>query len=211
MLFATLDPTMRAVKLANGLDVILSDTVGFISDLPTQLVAAFRATLEEVLGADLILHVRDIANPASAAQKTQVLEVLRGLGVFSEGEEGEEPVSAIPILEVWNKWDLLAEDAREDLAARAEEDETVVPLSAETGFNIDVLEARIAQALTREAIIREIVLPASAGREIAWLHAHGDVLEEEELPAGEGGAPRHRVLVRLGPKELGQFESFELG
>jgi len=206
LLFATLDPTMRAIGLPGVEKAILSDTVGFISDLPTQLVAAFRATLEEVTNADLILHVRDIANPASAAQKTQVLEVLRGLGVFSEGEEGEEPVSAIPILEVWNKWDLLAEDAREDLAARAEEDETVVPLSAETGFNIDALETRIAQALTREAIIREIVLPASAGREIAWLHAHGDVLEEEEIATQEG-APQHRLLVRLGPKELGQFET----
>ncbi|MEL7689696.1 GTPase HflX [Citromicrobium bathyomarinum] len=206
LLFATLDPTMRAIGLPGVEKAILSDTVGFISDLPTQLVAAFRATLEEVTNADLILHVRDIANPASAAQKTQVLEVLRGLGVFSEGEEGEEPVSAIPILEVWNKWDLLAEDAREDLAARAEEDETVVPLSAETGFNIDALEARIGQALTREAIIREIVLPASAGREIAWLHAHGDVLEEEEI-ADQQGLPQHRLVVRLGPKELGQFET----
>jgi len=206
LLFATLDPTMRAIGLPGVEKAILSDTVGFISDLPTQLVAAFRATLEEVTNADLILHVRDIANPASAAQKTQVLEVLRGLGVFSEGEEGEEPVSAIPILEVWNKWDLLAEDAREDLAARAEEDETVVPLSAETGFNIDALETRIAHALTREAIIREIVLPASAGREIAWLHAHGDVLEEEEIETQEG-APQHRLVVRLGPKELGQFET----
>jgi len=182
--------------------------VGVMSDLPTQLVAAFRATLEEVTNADLILHVRDIANPASAAQKTQVLEVLRGLGVVSGGEEGEEPVSSIPMLEVWNKWDLLADDAREDLAARAAEDDTVGPLSADTGFNMDALETRIGDALTREASVCEFVLPTSAGREIAWLHAHGDVLEEEELPAGEGGAPRHRLLVRLGPKERGQFESF---
>ena len=208
LLFATLDPTMRAIGLPGVEKAILSDTVGFISDLPTQLVAAFRATLEEVTNADLILHVRDIANPASAAQKAQVLEVLRGLGVFSEGEEGAEPVSAIPIVEVWNKWDLLAEDAREDLALRAEEDETVVPLSAETRFNFDALEARIAQVLTREAIIREIVLPASAGREIAWLHAHGDVLEEEEI-ADEDGAPQHRLVVRLGPKELGQFDTMD--
>ena len=179
-----------------------------MSVLAVLLVAAFRATLEEVTNADLILHVRDIANPASAAQKTQVLEVLRGLGVFSEGEEGAEPVSAIPILEVWNKWDLLAEDSREDLAARAAEDDMVVPLSAETGFNFDALETHVAQVLTRAASVREFVLPTSAGREIAWLHAHGNVLEEEELPAGEGGAPRHRLLVRLGPKELGQFESF---
>lgn len=207
LLFATLDPTMRAIGLPGVEKAILSDTVGFISDLPTQLVAAFRATLEEVTNADLILHVRDIANASSAAQKTQVLEVLRALGVISGGEEGAEPVSAIPILEVWNKWDLLAEDAREDLAARAAEDEEVVPLSAETGFNIGLLEERIARALTREAVVREIVLPTSAGRKIAWLHAHGEVLEEEEL-VGENGAPEHRLVVRLGRKELGQFESF---
>ncbi|MEL7688145.1 GTPase HflX [Citromicrobium bathyomarinum] len=211
LLFATLDPTMRAIGLPGVEKAILSDTVGFISDLPTQLVAAFRATLEEVTNADLILHVRDIANPSSAAQKTQVLDVLRGLGVVGAPEEGAEEASVIPILEVWNKWDLLPDDMRTDLAARAEDDEGVVPLSAETGFNLEALEARIAQVLTRGASVREFVLPTSAGREIAWLHAHGDVLEEEELPAGEGGAPRHRVLVRLGPKELGQFESFELG
>ena len=211
LLFATLDPTMRAIGLPGVEKAILSDTVGVISDLPTQLVAAFRATLEEVTNADLILHVRDIANPSSAAQKTQVLDVLRGLGVVGAPEEGSEEASVIPILEVWNKWDLLPDDTRTDLAARAEDDEGVVPLSAETGFNLEALEARIAQVLTRGASVREFVLPTSAGREIAWLHAHGDVLEEEELPAGEGGAPRHRVLVRLGPKELGQFESFELG
>ncbi|MBB3032858.1 GTPase HflX [Alteriqipengyuania lutimaris] len=209
LLFATLDPTMRAIGLPGVEKAILSDTVGFISDLPTQLVAAFRATLEEVTNADLILHVRDIANPASAAQKTQVLEVLRGLDVISGGEEGEEPVSAIPILEVWNKWDLLTDDTREDLQVRAADDVEVVPLSAETGFNIDALEERIGQVLTRSATTREFVLPTSAGREIAWLHAHGDVLEEEELES-EDGAPQHRLVVRLGPKELGQFESFDL-
>ena len=219
LIFATLDLTMRAIVLPGVEKASLSDTVGFISYLLKgesaaalkQLVAAFRATLEEVTNADLILHVRDIANPSSAAQKTQVLDVLRGLGVVGAPEEGSEEASVIPILEVWNKWDLLPDDTRTDLAARAEDDEGVVPLSAETGFNLEALEARIAQVLTRGASVREFVLPTSAGREIAWLHAHGDVLEEEELPAGEGGAPRHRVLVRLGPKELGQFESFELG
>ena len=206
LLFATLDPTMRAIGLPGVEKAILSDTVGFISDLPTQLVAAFRATLEEVTNADLILHVRDIANPASAAQKSQVLEILRGLDVITGGEEGEEPVSAIPIVEVWNKWDLLSADAQNDLAERAAKDERVVPLSAETGFNVDVLEERIGLVLTREATIREFVLPSSAGREIAWLHAHGDVLEEEEFDT-EQGVPQHRLVVRLGPKELGQFET----
>ena len=214
LLFATLDPTMRAIGLPGVEKAILSDTVGFISDLPTQLVAAFRATLEEVTNADLILHVRDIANPSSAAQKTQVLEVLRGLGVVGTLEEGAEDEGegsvVIPIVEVWNKWDLLAEDVREDLAARAAEDEEVVPLSAETGFNLEGLEATIANVLTRGATIREFVLPASAGREIAWLHAHGDVIEEEEIDGEGGSGPQHRLIVRLGPKELGQFGSFDL-
>lgn len=210
LLFATLDPTMRAIGLPGVEKAILSDTVGFISDLPTQLVAAFRATLEEVTNADLILHVRDIANRSTGAQKKQVLDVLRGLGIVGVPEEGAEEASVIPILEVWNKWDLLPEDVRDDLAARAADDEQVVPLSAETGFNIDALEERVAQMLTREASVREFVLPASAGREIAWLHAHGDVLEEEEFVAEEG-PPQHRIIVRLGPKELGQFESFEIG
>ena len=211
MLFATLDPTMRAIGLPGVEKAILSDTVGFISDLPTQLVAAFRATLEEVTNADLILHVRDIANPSSAAQKTQVLEVLHGLGVVGAMDEGAEEAGeeahVIPIVEVWNKWDLLDDDARENLLARAGEDDAVVPLSAETGFNVDALEAAVAKVLMRGASVREFVLPTSAGREIAWLHAHGDVLEEEEI-AREGEAPQHRLVVRLGPKELGQFESF---
>ena len=211
LLFATLDPTMRAIGLPGVEKAILSDTVGFISDLPTQLVAAFRATLEEVTNADLILHVRDIANPSSAAQKTQVLEVLHGLGVVGAMDEGAEEAGeeahVIPIVEVWNKWDLLDDDARENLLARAGEDDAVVPLSAETGFNVDALEAAVAKVLMRGASVREFVLPTSAGREIAWLHAHGDVLEEEEI-AREGEAPQHRLVVRLGPKELGQFESF---
>src|SRR5678815_5732470 len=108
LLFATLAPTMRAIALPGVEKAILSDTVGFISDLPTQLVAAFRATLEEVTAADVILHVRDIANPDSVGQKRQVLQVLEELGV-AEGEgAGAEPV--LPILELWNKWDLLDDE-----------------------------------------------------------------------------------------------------
>src|SRR4029079_3560371 len=121
LLFATLDPTMRAIALPGVEKTILSDTVGFISDLPTQLVAAFRATLEEVTAADVILHVRDIANPDSAAQKRQVLNVLEELGVI-EGEGGE---SAIPIVELWNKWDLLDAERRIEIEALATIDHEV--------------------------------------------------------------------------------------
>ena len=112
LLFATLDPTMRAIALPGVEKASLSDTVGFISDLPTQLVAAFRATLEEVTEADVILHVRDIANPDTAAQKKQVLEILRDLEVIEA--EGEE--SRVPILEIWNKWDMLPPERQADLA-----------------------------------------------------------------------------------------------
>ena len=199
LLFATLDPTMRAIGLPGVEKAILSDTVGFISDLPTQLVAAFRATLEEVTGADLILHVRDIANPSTAAQKSQVLEVLADLGV-AEGEEG----TSIPIVEVWNKIDLLPADQVADLMQAA--DDSTIMISAATGEGIPDLLDRLGELLTQQAHVHEFVLPASAGRRIAWLHAHGEVLEEEEAGTGTDG-PLRRLAVRLNPKELGQFET----
>src|SRR5690606_32318864 len=122
LLFATLDPAMRAVRLPGIDKAILSDTVGFISDLPTQLVAAFRATLEEVTAADLIVHVRDMANPDNALQKRQVLDVLGELGVI----EGEGGPSTIPIVEAWNKLDLLSGEQRETLEALVKDREDVV-------------------------------------------------------------------------------------
>jgi GTP-binding protein HflX len=201
LLFATLDPTMRAIALPGVEKAILSDTVGFISDLPTQLVAAFRATLEEVTGADLILHVRDIANPSTAAQKSQVLEVLGDLGV-TEGEGGV----AIPILELWNKIDLLPADEAQDIRDAAAGDEAAVAISAETGKGVPALLERLGELLTQHAHVHEFLLPASEGRRIAWLHAHGEVLEEAEAGSGPSG-PLRRLAVRLNPKELGQFES----
>ncbi|ROT95174.1 GTPase HflX [Altererythrobacter sp. FM1] len=202
LLFATLDPTMRAISLPGVEKAILSDTVGFISDLPTQLVAAFRATLEEVTGADLILHVRDIANPSSAAQKTQVLEVLADLGV-TENDSGE---GAIPIMEVWNKVDLLPPDDAAELRAVAEGDPMVQAISAVTGEGVDDLLTRLGEVLTAGARVHELVIPASAGRRIAWLHAHGEVLSEVDAGNGPQG-PLRRLTVRLNPKEFGQFET----
>lgn len=202
LLFATLDPTMRAISLPGVDKAILSDTVGFISDLPTQLVAAFRATLEEVTGADLILHVRDIANPSTQAQKTQVLEVLGDLGVTGEEEEGR----GIPILEVWNKIDLLSPNEAIDVRAAAGADDMTIALSAQSGEGIDDLVIRLGEQLTQSARVHEFVLPASAGRRIAWLHAHGEVLEESDAGTGADG-PLRRLAVRLNPKELGQFEA----
>lgn len=201
LLFATLDPTMRAIRLPGVEKAILSDTVGFISDLPTQLVAAFRATLEEVTAADVIVHVRDMANPASGAQKTQVLEILTDLGVI-DGEEGE---SSIPIVEAWNKWDLLDEDRREELAELAEGEERIVPISAITGLGLDRLFELLSKILTENAKTYEFALSASDGQRIAWLHAHGEVLAEEQVD-GEGES-RVRMTVRLTPKEFGRYSS----
>ena len=199
LLFATLDPTMRAIALPGVEKAILSDTVGFISDLPTQLVAAFRATLEEVTAADVICHVRDISNPSSAAQKAQVLHVLRDLGVIDG--EGE---ASIPILEIWNKWDQLDHEDADDLAAQVDANDDIVATSAMTGEGVDVLLDRLGEMLTRNAALRTFEVAAGDGRRIAWLHAHGEVIEDIE--AEEGGSTR-LITVRLNPKELGQYEA----
>lgn len=203
LLFATLDPTMRAIRLPGVEKAILSDTVGFISDLPTQLVAAFRATLEEVTGADIICHARDMSNPSHAAQKKQVMEVLGELDVV-DPETGE---SSIPILEVWNKCDLLDAESLEEMREAAEVQGAVV-LSAATGEGVAELEERVASLLTGAAREVSFMLPVSDGRRLAWLHAHGEVVAEEEAGEGEDG-PMRRVTVRLNPKELGQFVTLD--
>lgn len=203
LLFATLDPTMRAITLPGVEKTILSDTVGFISDLPTQLVAAFRATLEEVTAADIVLHVRDIANPDSAAQKRQVSQVLGDLGVVAEDEgEGE----GTTILEVWNKWDLLGDELREELAGVAKNDPTVMPISAVTGEGVEDLRKKLGAVLTENARMHSLMIPASDGARLAWLHAHGEVLSDNDGGEGKDGPMRH-VEVRLTEKEWGRFET----
>ena len=202
LLFATLDPTMRAVTLPGVEKAILSDTVGFISDLPTQLVAAFRATLEEVTAADIVLHVRDIANPDTSAQKKQVLQVLADLGVIEEEGEGEPT----PILEVWNKWDLLDGELRAELADVAAQDDNVVTISAITGEGIEGLREKLGAVLTEGARRHSLMVSASDGARIAWLHAHGEVLSDNDGGEGEHGPMRH-IEVRLTEKEWGRFET----
>ncbi|ANU07960.1 GTPase HflX [Paraurantiacibacter namhicola] len=199
LLFATLDPTMRAIELPGIEKAILSDTVGFISDLPTQLVAAFRATLEEVMAADIILHVRDIANPDSAAQKREVLSVLADLDVIDAEDGGSE----IPIIEVWNKLDLLDDERREALAELVAEDDDIVAISAITGEGTDDLQRRVNDILNRGSRVHEFVIPPREGEKIAWLHAHGEVLEEAQFDTGDG--PAQRMVVRLSEKEFGRF------
>jgi len=205
LLFATLDPTMRAVRLPGVDKAILSDTVGFISDLPTQLVAAFRATLEEVTGADVIVHVRDIANVETEAQKRQVLSVLGDLGLIDE--ESEAPRA--PIVEVWNKWDLLDAERAEELSAVIAHagEEVIVPVSALDGQGCYALLDTLGRLLTSDARLYSFVLDARDGQKIAWLHAHGEVVEEEDAGEEEegGDGPRRRIQVRLSPRELGRF------
>lgn len=202
LLFATLDPTMRAIRLPGVEKAILSDTVGFISDLPTQLVAAFRATLEEVTAADIIVHVRDMANPAAAAQKSQVLGVLADLGVLDK----EDGTSDIPILEAWNKWDLLDAETQAEFSELAADNNDILPISAETGEGVEAFVTEVDRLLTAEATNYDLILPASEGQKIAWLYAHGNVLSETEGGEGDEG-PLRAVSVRLTPKEFGRFES----
>lgn len=204
LLFATLDPTMRAIRLPGVEKAILSDTVGFISDLPTQLVAAFRATLEEVTAADMIVHVRDVANPATADQKAEVEQILADLGVNGEGG----PV--IPVVEAWNKWDLLSDEdqaMRRDLIAAKVSEVPVVPLSALTGGGVEALLEKLGEILTGGAQLLELTIPLSDGQRLAWLHAHGDIVEE--VQAGED-TPAMRIKVRLTPRELGRFTALNV-
>lgn len=169
LLFATLDPTMRHISLP-GLDkAILSDTVGFVSDLPTQLIAAFRATLEEVIAADLIVHVRDISHPDSEAQRADVLDVIDELGLGGEGGS--------PIVEAWNKVDMLDEAERSFVRETAARRDDVVLVSALDGTGIDDLKRLISAKLTTQSQIREMVLSGEDGAGLAWLHANGEVLE----------------------------------
>ena len=171
LLFATLDPTMRSIKLPNGKGCVISDTVGFVSDLPTHLVAAFRATLEEVIEADVIVHVRDIAHPETEQQRADVERVLKELGALEEG-------GGKPLIEALNKIDALPADRRDMLQTRAAagaERALQYPVSALTGEGVDHLLEAISEFLGRAGTAREISVPLSDGATIAWLYRHGEV------------------------------------
>ncbi len=192
-LFATLDPTMRARQLPSGRRIILSDTVGFITDLPTTLVAAFRATLEEVVEADLLLHVRDLADPACETQREDVLRVLDELGIDEADRERR-------LVEVWNKIDRLAPDARAARLAEAARRPDVVVISALTGEGLEQLLATIDARLAAREPLVELTLPYSEGRLLAWLHAHGHVLAREEREDGV------HLRVALDPKHRARLD-----
>jgi GTP-binding protein HflX len=195
LLFATLDPTMRDIRLPGFDKVILSDTVGFVSDLPTQLIAAFRATLEEVREADLLVHVRNMAHPDREAQREDVEDVLASLGLAEEG--------APPRIEAWNKVDLLSGEERERLLEEARRREDVVPISAVTGEGLDNLRERMAECLRSGEQIHQIRLPASAGSKIAWLHSRGEVLNQKVEQ------DQVELSVRLSPDNWARFQAME--
>ena len=190
MLFATLDPTLRQVKLPGGRPAILSDTVGFISDLPHELVEAFRATLEEVREADVILHVRDIAGPDSAAEGADVDKVLAELGI--------DPSSGRTIVEIWNKIDLVPEPLRSEVVDTAQVNGAVA-VSAVTGDGIDRLLRRLADLVDAGPdLILE--LAPSDGEALAWLYRHGRITARQDV---EGAVI---LSARLDPQALGRFE-----
>jgi GTP-binding protein HflX len=192
--FETLDPTMRELRLPSGRKAILSDTVGFISDLPTQLVAAFRATLEEVVGAHLVLHVRDISHPETEAQRHDVEAVLAGLGIDAEAAEG-------PVLEVWNKADLLSSVQRAEAErSMVRYGRRAVLLSARTGEGVEALLEAIDRRLGADDEVLSVCIPAGQGRLLSWLHANAEVLEEA---AEETGAVTARV--RIAPSSRGKL------
>jgi GTP-binding protein HflX len=196
LLFATLDTTVRKIELPHGREVMLSDTVGFVSDLPTDLVAAFRATLEEVVEADVILHVRDIANPDHPAQARDVLKVLADLGVSPE---------KVPVIEVWNKIDLIARDGDGSAptlatAAPAGKVAAVVQASAKTGEGLEKLKLGIEAALAAQSRIFRVRVPHSAGADVGWLYGHAEIINREE--ADEEGQVYE---VRVEPRHAAAF------
>jgi GTPase len=192
LLFATLDPTMRRIRLPSGRQAILSDTVGFISDLPTHLVAAFRATLEEVTEADLVVHVRDIHHPESDAQRRDVHTVLGDLGLGETVENG--------MIEVLNKIDLLGGEERAALLNQARLNHDVVPVSAVTGEGCASLIAVFDRRFDADRAAVELDVPLSDGAAIAWLYSHGEVLTRRD------DETRAHFAVRLSPADIGRFK-----
>jgi GTP-binding protein HflX len=193
LLFATLDPTMRRSACPGVDKAILSDTVGFVSDLPTQLVAAFRATLEEVTAADLILHVRDISHPDTDAQAADVLEVLSEIGVT--GRRGRRSSRS------GTSSDLLPPEQLEHVENEASKRDDVALVSASIGRGLPTLRGRVAERLTQGARLRHVDLGAGDGAGLAWLHAHGDVI------ATTTDEDRVTIDVRLSEKDWSRFNA----
>jgi GTP-binding protein HflX len=199
MLFATLDPTMRRLDMPSGRKAILSDTVGFISDLPTHLVAAFRATLEEVTEADIVVHVRDAHHPDSEAQRGDVLSVLRDLGLGAPAENESDDSVEDGLIEVLNKIDLLDAETRAMLANQAQRNAETVALSAATGEGCDRLLRLLDRRFEEDVRAVRLDVPLSDGKTLAWIYAHGEVLGRRD------DADSAHLSVRLSEADLGRL------
>jgi GTP-binding protein HflX len=199
LLFATLDPTMREIELPGFDKAILSDTVGFISELPTQLVAAFRATLEEVISADLIIHVRDVSHPDSDAQRADVETVLAEIGIAAATEEGE---GGAPMIEAWNKIDALEGEELERVRAEGARRDNVILMSAITGQGVDDLLECASAHLRKNSLVRTVRLAVDEGDTIAWLHANGEVIDQRFECEGTA-----ELDVRLSAADWARFDS----
>lgn len=191
MLFATLDPTMRGIQLSGGRQIILSDTVGFVADLPTQLIAAFRATLEEVLEADVVVHVRDASHPDTEAQAEDVLTTLRELGLEDAGLDR--------IVTIYNKLDLLPEEEAQALRTRLIRAEDSIAMSALTGEGAEAFQDLINERLGADEVTRDVHVAHAEGAALAWLYRHTDVLDRND---DEDGAT---LTVRAGTGAFARF------
>jgi len=192
LLFATLDPTLRRIKLASGRDVILSDTVGFISDLPTHLIEAFRATLDQTQHADIILHVRDSTQTDYDAHKQDVMSIMRDLGIEYETDDR--------IFEVINKIDICGEDRRDDIMRDAKFHENIIPISAQTGEGVDTLLEVVDDFLSRHSRAITYALPLADGKALAWLYQHAEVIDTKEKQDG------NHILVHIDEANQNRFE-----
>ena len=192
LLFATLDPTLRRIKLPSGRDVILSDTVGFISDLPTHLIEAFRATLDQTQHADIILHVRDSTQTDYDAHKQDVINIMRDLGIEYETDER--------IFEIINKIDICDEDRRDDILRDTKFHDNIIPISAQTGEGVDALLETVDDFLSRHSKSVTYALSLSDGKALAWLYQHGEVIEAKEH------ADANHILVHIDEANQNRFE-----
>lgn len=195
LLFATLDPTMREFPLPGYDKAILSDTVGFVSDLPTQLVAAFRATLEEVSAADIVVHVRDISHEASDAQARDVRQIMADLGVSEDAGEGP------PVIEAWNKIDKIGPEDPQYTRISAPLPENVCAISAETGAGVDILVNLIAKTLSEGYKSEQITIAVSDGKRMAWLHENGRILSSEQ------DSDNLILAVEMSPRNWGRYHA----
>ncbi len=192
LLFATLDPTMRRIALPSGQEVILSDTVGFISDLPTHLIAAFRATLEQTVEADVILHVQDVARPDHDAQREDVIQILSDLGIEYE----EDP----RIIEVYNKMDLIDDDMRSDLQRKSNFDEQICLISAQEKINTDALLDKVSSLLERDREEVSLILEPQEGKAISWLYDHANIVDRDDRDDGV------HLNIKISAEDLSKFQ-----